>query len=646
MNKHSTKTLFFIALLICGCMPQAGLIGLAKAYSNAVGPEKIEEGVVYFRKPVFPLKINESDIPINNPLQIRCYLKAGAKYHIYFYGDWIDYSHSVNKTDYDVFVYDPFGKLVSMHTESAGLPEHLGTTVSDPFFVPEYTGNYTFLIKNDGKDENWGAKSGTFVVIEHLECNKWYEVHMQGEILNKPVVDTIWAFEFTTTSGRVEVPVIVPESLDMYEVQLYLMANPTAGVGTWLNGIPLPVESSLYGVETTVNSIVYGGLTLKNEGFRVPNASDSCEFYGQDMLINYSSGLTGNTNLLLYYLGLIAEEGEGTVRFMFKTDFTAPALEVDPIDKAVSNREVTVTAHTFDSGSGLQTVSLNYTANDWKDWNTVEMSSSSKNVFTAIIPGQPEGTTVKFKVTAIDMAGNSAARESSYLVKNATSLSISLSSTVLTGSDSIRVHGWISKGLTNVTLNFVTQNTHILKTVLADVDGLFVYDFVPNMAGTWSVSASWSGDQKWWDVYSELLSFIVRKVSTSITCNVNRISAILGETIDVSGYVAPAERNLKVTVSLTQPDGTVVTRTAYTSSDGSYEVSGFQPNVKGQWQISASLVGDAFHEGSRSSLVSLNVSDQWYNEYRLYLIAAGGVAGIVAMGVFFFTRSKEEIEED
>jgi len=646
MNKHSTKTLFFIALLICGCMPQAGLIGLAKAYSNAVGPEKIEEGVVYFRKPVFPLKINESDIPINNPLQIRCYLKAGAKYHIYFYGDWIDYSHSVTKTDYDVFVYDPFGKLVSMHTESAGLPEHLGTTVSDPFFVPEYTGNYTFLIKNDGKDENWGAKAGTFVVIEHLECNKWYEVHMQGEILNKPVVDTIWAFEFTTTSGRVEVPVIVPESLDMYEVQLYLMANPAAGVGTWLNGIPLPVESSLYGVETTVNSIVYGGLTLKNEGFRVPNASDSCEFYGQDMLINYSSGLTGNTNLLLYYLGLIAEEGEGTVRFMFKTDFTAPALEVDPIDKAVSNREVTVTAHTFDSGSGLQTVSLNYTANDWKDWNTVEMSSSSENVFTAIIPGQPEGTTVKFKVTAIDMAGNSAARESSYLVKNATSLSISLSSTVLTGSDSIRVHGWISKGLTNVTLNFVTQNTHILKTVLADVDGLFVYDFVPNMAGTWSVSASWSGDQKWWDVYSELLSFIVRKVSTSITCNVNRISAILGETIDVSGYVAPAERNLKVTVSLTQPDGTVVTRTAYTSSDGSYEVSGFQPNVKGQWQISASLVGDAFHEGSRSSLVSLNVSDQWYNEYRLYLIAAGGVAGIVAMGVFFFTRSKEEIEED
>ncbi|MBS7614540.1 hypothetical protein KEJ18_02245 [Candidatus Bathyarchaeota archaeon] len=628
-----------------------GNVGVKDVTAVPVVPYKVGNWT-YIGKPIFPIKVAENQIRVGENWTYVCSLRAGVKYHVYFFGDWVDDTPLVDKTDYDIYVYNPFGKLESMHTESAGLPEHLGTTVYDPFFIPEYTGNYSFLIKNDGK-ESKGAKGGTFMVIEHLECNQWYEVHMQGKnALNEPTVDTYWAYEFTTTSGRVEVPVIVPDPpesyLDMYEVQLYLMANPLSGIGEMLNGMPLPWEPGLYGSATTAGSATYGGFRLTGEGFIHANASDSCENYGQDMLIEYSSGISAsNTNMLLYHLALIAEEGEGTVRFMFKTDFEAPTLELQSVvNRVCSDEEVTITAVASDDGVGLESVTLYYTTDNWVTWNTVEMASAADNKFVAFIPSQLGGKTVKYKVVATDVAGNCAVKEASYVVKNRSSLYIALSNTVLTGGDGVKVNGWVSKGLANVTLDFVIQNIHVVKNVFADADGSFVYEFTPNAAGTWSVSASWPGTQEWWDAYSELLSFVVRKVPTSITCNINRVSAILGETIDISGYVAPAERNLMVTIRLTQPDGTVITRTAYTSSDGSYEVSGFQLNVKGQWQIMASLEGDAFHQSSSSSSVSLTVSDHWYNEYRLYIIAAGGVAGIAIVGVFFFTRSKEEAEEE
>jgi hypothetical protein len=116
--------------------------------------------------------------------------------------------------------------------------------------------------------------------------------------------------------------------------------------------------------------------------------------------------------------------------------------------------------------------------------------------------------------------------------------------------------------------------------------------------------------------------------------------------LDVAGYVLPAERNIKVIVSFTKPDGTTVTREVYTGYDGSYELLAFQPNLKGQWQVQARIAGDEFHQPSSSNAVSLAVNDTWFNEYKIYIIGAGGVAGIVALGVFLFTRGKAEVEEE
>ena len=78
----------------------------------------------YVEKPIFPVLINSSQIPIGGNWTIICPLQANHNYHIYCYGAWINTS-SAAKTDYDFYVYDPQGNLESTHTESAGLPATL-----------------------------------------------------------------------------------------------------------------------------------------------------------------------------------------------------------------------------------------------------------------------------------------------------------------------------------------------------------------------------------------------------------------------------------------------------------------------------------------------------------------------------------------
>ncbi|RJS90027.1 hypothetical protein CW705_06725, partial [Candidatus Bathyarchaeota archaeon] len=51
----------------------------------------------YVDKPIYPMRINASQIPIGETWTFIYQLNKGSRYHIYFMGDWIG-----TKTDYDV----------------------------------------------------------------------------------------------------------------------------------------------------------------------------------------------------------------------------------------------------------------------------------------------------------------------------------------------------------------------------------------------------------------------------------------------------------------------------------------------------------------------------------------------------------------
>jgi len=613
----------------------------------------------YVSKPVLPIKINASQIPIGSDWTYVYPLNASSAYRVYCYGDWIDYTSEANKTDYDIFVYNPSGELESYHTESAGLPEHLGTTVDYPFFIPKQTGDYSFRIRNDARESD-GAEAATFMLIEHVETGRWYERYMEGKVNDEPVEKTSWAYEFNSTSSCIEVIVEVPDTLDMYEARLYIMTNPSETEDAFLNGVPLAWEPALYGN----SSEIYGGYNLDSDGFRYNESMASCEYPGEDMLINFTVPVEGN---LLYHLAVIAEHGEGTINFMVKTEFDAPELTLlDPVEKVNPNNATSITAHVKEQFN-LETVTLNYTKDDWATSTASEMIASQNQTYTytGTIPGQPAGTTVNYTVLARDTSGNSAEVLGSYEVKNSANITLNLSNSTVYYGENITVTGSVPVSGTNVTLTYSLQNSSALnattldhaaanvtvsnqtssnvtlsRLVSTDSSGNFIDEYSLNQTGTWMVWADWNGSETYFAASSNYLNFTVKKVLMSVTCNITSKSITIGDNITVIGSVYPIVENLTVTVVFIAANSTVK-QTALTDSNGTYLVS-WKPDSMGLWQVHANIAGNASMSAAYSNVSTFKVNDTFLNQYLFIII--GGVGGVAGVSVVVFIIRKRRYE--
>ncbi len=456
----------------------------------------------YLEKPISPVYINDSQIKIGSNWTIICPLKANHTYHIYFYGEWVDYGPNP-ETDYDIYVYNPLGELEGYHTEAAGLPEHLGTTTEEPFFKPKYSGNYTFVIRNDPR-ESKAAKPATFMIIENIECNKWHEIHVEGKENNRHVENTSWAFEFKTSSQKIEILLKVPETLDMYEVRLYPMANPSEGVGETLNEVPLPWEKGLYGELQNE----FGGYNIRSEGYRGV-AYASCEYYGQDMQINYTAPFTGET---LYHLVLIGEKGSGKIRFIVKTGDLKPALiEKRSQWKIAPNNESTLI---FESNcTDITKAWLNYTTNKWKSHNTTQMEMINNRTCLAVIPSQPAGTTIEYIAEAIDTLENKLVSAGNYTIKYAVSINIWLDKESVTEGENITVYGTMQPAEQNltITITLTSENATIQQETTTDINGNFTLSLKPNIKGEWTIQAVFNGDKYRFKAYSQKLTLKVEE---------------------------------------------------------------------------------------------------------------------------------------
>jgi hypothetical protein len=611
----------------------------------------------YINKPVLPVRINASQIPIGSDWTYVYPLEADSAYRVYCYGDWIDYSPTLNKTDYDIFVYDPSGKLESYHTEAAGLPEHLGTTVDQPFFIPKQSGDYSFQVKNDARESD-GAEAATFMVIEHVDSGRWYQRYMEGKVDDEPVEKTTWAYEFNATSSRVEVWVEVPDTLDMYEARFYIMTNPSEDENATLNDVPLAWEPALYG-EASKN---YGGYNLDSDGLRYSEAMASCEYPGEDMLINFTAPVEGN---LLYHLAFIAEYGEGTINFMVKTDFDAPELSIiDPVEKVNPSNATSITAH-VEEQFNLETVTLNYTNNNGATSTAAEMVASQNQIYTGTIPGQPAGTVVNYTVLARDTSGNIAEVLGSYAVKNSANITLNLLSTAVYYDENITVTGSTPASEANVTLtyamlknstlsstvpdsaavndeilNYTSDDTAVSRLVSTDSSGNFRDVCSLNQTGTWIVWASWNGSETYFAASSDYLKLTVKKILMSVTCNITSSSITIGENITVTGQVYPIVENLTVTVTFTASNSTIK-QTAITDSNGTYLVS-WKPDSIELWRVNAYIAEDASRTAAYSNLTSFKVNDTWLNQYMLYIIGGVGGAAGVSVAVFIIRRRRYE----
>jgi hypothetical protein len=434
--------------------------------------------ITYVDKPFFPVMINNSQIQIGQNWTIAVPLEANHNYHVYCYGVWVNTS-SAAKTDYDIYVFDPQGNLESSHTEAAGFPEHLGTTTEDPFFSPKFSGNYSFVIKNDLR-ESEGSQQATFMVIENLKTDVWNTASIEGKDGNGlPSFHTSWAYELMSNASYVELYVKVPNTLDMYEARLYLM-NDAKSLS--INSYPLPWEPGLY---ANVSSTI-GGYNFESEGSRGV-AYASCEYFGQSMFLNYSSS---NKFTNLYHLVLIGEEGSGEIQFMLKTQFENESISPIVAPKTAIAGNTTEISYSSTSNS-LNHATCFYTINNWTTQNKTSMSVVNHTCST-ILPKQQAGSIVQYKIEAIDSFQNVLTASGIYTVKMQPSLDVSLIAEEIRFGENISVTGVLSPLINNSTVKLQVLGPNFNQTLDCNInhDGTFEANFKPPKSGNYSIVAT------------------------------------------------------------------------------------------------------------------------------------------------------------
>ncbi len=499
------RTLVVLLLLVSVLVSSLTVMGFADVHEKDSVFTYINEppygNWTFTRRPASPMKINASQIEIGANWTYVYTLLANHSYHIYCYGDWINIG-STPKTDYDIYVYNPLGELEGYHTEAAGLPEHLGTTIDQPFFTPKHSGNYSFVVRNDPR-ESQAADAATFVVIENVEPNVWHNHFIEGKQDDIAVENTSWAYEFTTDSEQIEIRIQVPDTLDMYETRLYLMANPENKKGEMLNNVPSAWEPGLYGQ----TSAAFGGYNLNSKGFR-GNAYASCEFFGQDMLINFTAPYKGES---LYHLVLIGEIGTGTVSFRVKTNFGDSELKLaPPILRVYPSNETIVTA--VSNNSNIQEAFLSYSTDNWKTSTISEMLVSNRTC-NGTLPGQEAGITMSYRVEAFDFLDNIMILNGSYTVKYPTHVNFTLHREAVPLGENITISGLVRPAIdsTNehVKLTFTASNGSKIERYYNVLNGNFSASFKPPFLGSWTVQAKFAGDKTRHDVSTVEVPFIV-----------------------------------------------------------------------------------------------------------------------------------------
>jgi len=465
-------------------------------YTNYVHNFVNAEGnCTYVEKPMFPVLINDSQIPIGENWTIICPLQADHNYHIYCYGTWIN-TPSKATTDYNFYVYDPQGNLISSHIEAAGLPPNLGTTVNDPLFTPTQSGNYSFVIANNPYVSK-GAQEATFMIIENLACNTWYTSYVEGINDGIPSFSTNWAYEFVTNASYVELYVNVPETMSMYEARLYLMNN--AGSPS-LDSYPLPWEQGLYG---NLNGTV-GGYNFEPNGY-VGVAYASGECMGQKMSLNYTSPNTG-TNL--YQLVLMGEVGSGNITFMLKSNFDA-TLTPSTIPSLVNPNTPTEIIYSSNDAN-LDTAELLYTIDNWKTTDTLNMDISNQTC-NATIPGQIAGTFVQYRIKALDVLENNIEASGNYTVKEQLTLKITAAKDEIRLGENFTINGVLTPNDNNYTVEVTFNSPNSTQTINCPVSGdsTFVASFKPNSLGSWAVIATCPETQTSNSAYSQQIILTV-----------------------------------------------------------------------------------------------------------------------------------------
>jgi hypothetical protein len=548
-------------------------------------------GITVVREPVRAVIIEEGFIPVGDVHTYSYRLEKDHKYHVYLSGEWAD---------------------------------------------PE--------------DESFSAEPGTLMVIEGIQTDEWHERWMEGKIDEEPQSTTFWSYEFTTTAPRMRVMVDVPDALDMYEARLYTMANPEAGIGEEIRGIPVAWEPGLRGEL----SGFYGGFNLEQTGFRHVGAMASCERSGEDMVIDYAAQAGGE---ILYHLVLIAEYGVGKVEFIVQTDFDPPNITVLDPPETVDALNPTPLEFEVNDQTGVTGLEFSYSTDGGETLRTLNPSTTGDEVLGVMFPPVNPGTTIEYIIEAVDAMGNSGDAQGSFYAMGASTLEIDFSEEAIAAGEEVEIRGRLNPGGESVNVSLVNGDALINVTLVTDPDGRFNYPFKPAATGNWTLRARFNGSVAYHAAYTEPVNLTVSSLQTSIACGLDQEAVESGKTVTVTGSLDPEMSGVIVEVSVLHGNESEKIY-ARTDSLGRFTVS-FEPSTKDGYTVKARVIGDGFlYAGSESDPIFLTVVAPSLSTTlsRIpgalmdraapflkppFLYGVIGVVGLAGGGIVFYLRRRE-----
>jgi hypothetical protein len=233
-----------------------------------------------------------------------------------------------------------------------------------------------------------------------------------------------------------------------------------------------------------------GGYNLDATGYR-GLAYASCEYYGEDMFINFTNP---NPGLSLYHLVFIGEVGSGTIDYLIKTDFNSTSLQPSIVpNRAYANSNVTI-AYSSNS-SDLESAVLQYSTNNSTNMEGMDMQIVGNTTCEAVIPGQPAGTIVNYTVTANDTLEDVLSASGSYPVKYASTLNFTVATINARLGENVTINGYLQPGTAGlpVIVSFISTNETEEMTCFTFTGGNFTVNFKPATVGTWIVQAQFDG---------------------------------------------------------------------------------------------------------------------------------------------------------
>jgi predicted nucleic acid-binding Zn ribbon protein len=145
-------------------------------------------------------------------------------------------------------------------------------------------------------------------------------------------------------------------------------------------------------------------------------------------------------------------------------------------------------------------------------------------------------------------------------------------------------------------------------------------------------------------IHSYAVTLTINPIATYITIIVSPTAVKQTNTATVSGTISPKTAGAAVMLTYTRPDGTGLTKTVTTDTDGRFSDS-FASEDMGSWQVYASWQGDQVHAGARSAVTTFQVTEFSFKDR--YGPALGAVVLIVlaaAAAAVLYIRSRRAMQ--